>query len=168
MIRPDLRTLLRGRAELLVHVGVTLLGLWLAFLGGWFFALVGGGVILVGVSLTIGALRHMPFRRPIAGPGVVELVEGAVRYYGATEPGGEIALRDLVEIRLLRVRGRAHWRLRSQDGQALLVPIDAAGAAVMADAFDTLPRLDMGALSSALSQVSQQPEAIRTVWRRPA
>ena len=162
MIRPDLRTLLRGRAELLVHVGVTLLGLWLAFLGGWFFALVGGGVILVGVSLTIGALRHLPFRRPIAGPGVVELVEGAVRYYGATEPGGEIALRDLVEIRLLRLDGRDHWRLRTRDGQALLVPVDARGADQLADAFAQLPGLDLGHVSAALSQ--KGGPSLRIVW----
>ncbi|WP_265499115.1 hypothetical protein [Paracoccus beibuensis] len=168
MIRPELRALLRDRSELLIFGGLTLLGLWLTFLGGWFFALVGAGVVLVGASLTVGALRHAPFRRPVAAPGVVELVEGAVRYYGATEPGGEVALRDLTEIRLLRLRGRACWRLRSQDGQALLIPVDAAGAAVLADAFETLPGLDLGMLSKALSHVAAQPEAMRTVWRRPS
>lgn len=168
MIRPELRALLRDRAELLVYGGLTLLGLWLAFRGGWFLALVGGAVMLVGASLSLGALRQVPFRRPVAAPGVVELVEGTIRYYGATEPGAEIALCDLVEIRLLRLHGRACWRLRSSDGQALLIPADAAGAAVLADAFDSLPGLDLGALSAALSQIAHQPDAMRTVWRRPS
>ena len=39
---------------------------------------------------------------------------------------GEIALRDLVEIRLLRLKGRGHWRLRSASGEALLVNADMA------------------------------------------
>ncbi|MGR3197889.1 MAG: hypothetical protein ACU0DH_02410 [Paracoccus sp. (in: a-proteobacteria)] len=167
MIRPELRAFVRDRAELLIFGALTLAGLWLAFLGGWFFALIGGAVVLVGASLTVGAMRHAPFRRPVAAPGVVELVEGAIRFFGAAETGGEIALRDLTEIRLLRLQGRAHWRLRSRDGQALLVPVDAAGAAVLADAFESLPGMDMGAMSRALAQVALQPQSMQTLWRKP-
>ncbi|WP_410218155.1 hypothetical protein [Paracoccus sp. (in: a-proteobacteria)] len=167
MIRPDLRRRLGENAELIVFSVLAGLGLWVAFRGGWFFALVGGLMMVVAVPLAIGALRRSPFRRPVTAPGVVEIVEGAIRYYGATELGGEIALRDLTEIRLLRLEGRAHWRLRSQAGEALLVPCDAAGAAALADAFTALPGLDMGAVSAALAQVAHQRDAIRTVWRRP-
>ncbi|WP_168217385.1 hypothetical protein, partial [Paracoccus liaowanqingii] len=121
----------------------------------------------VGASLALGALRRGPFRRPVGAPGVVEIVEGAIRYYGATEMGGEIPLRDLVEIRLLRLEGRAHWRLRSQSAEAMLIPVDAAGSAALADAFTALPGLHMGAVSAALAQVADQGDAMRTVWRRP-
>ncbi|MBM3603864.1 MAG: hypothetical protein FJX25_03700 [Alphaproteobacteria bacterium] len=167
MIRPGLRDRLRDNRELLVFAALTLAGLWLSLRGGWFFALVGAAVTLVCASLTLGAMRRSPFRRQIGAPGMVEIVEGAIRYYGATRPGGEIPLRDLVEIRLLRLDGRAHWRLRSQTGEALLVPADAAGAAALADAFTALPGLDMGAVSAALAGVAHQRDAIRTVWRRP-
>lgn len=167
MIRPALRDQLGRHAELIVFAALTLAALWLALRGGWFFAVVGGGGALVAGSLALGALRRTPFRRAVAAPGLVEIVEGAVRYYGATDRGGEIPLRDLVEIRLLRLEGRAHWRLRSQDGQALLIPADAAGAGALADAFTALPGLDMGAVSAALAQVARQQDAMRTVWRRP-
>ena len=166
MIRPRLQALLRANAELLVFAGLALFGLWVAFWGGWFFALLGAAVALVGGSLALGALRRGPFRRPVGAPGVVEIVEGAIRYYGATEMGGEIPLRDLVEIRLLRLEGRVHWRLRSQTAEALLIPVDAAGASALADAFTALPGLHMGTVSAALAQVADQGEAMRTVWRR--
>lgn len=166
MIRPELRQSLNRHSEVIVFGALTALGIWLAFRGGWFLAAVGGAVAVIGAVLAIGALRRGAFRRPVAAPGVVEVVEGAIRYYGATELGGEIALRDLTEIRLLRVRDHAHWRLRSHSGEALLVPADAAGAEALADAFTALPGLDMRAVSAALAHVADQRDAIRTVWRR--
>lgn len=166
MIRPELRAWTARQSEALVAGAVLLAGLWLALRGGWFFAALGGLVLLVGVSLLIGAIRRLPFRRQIAAPGMVEVDEGAIRYYGAAVLGGEIALRDLVEIRLLRLKGRGHWRLRSASGEALLVPVDAAGAEALAHAFTALPELDMGTVSAALAHVADQPDAVRTVWRR--
>ncbi|RMC37465.1 hypothetical protein [Paracoccus alkanivorans] len=167
MIRPELRIALSRWSEALIAAAVTLAGLWLILRGGWFFALVGALTVLVGVALLIGAWRRLPFRRQVGAPGVVEIDEGAIRYYGATVLGGEIALRDLTEIRLLRLKGRGYWRLRSSTQEALLVPVDAAGADGLAHAFTALPGLDMGALSAALSHVAEQGDAVRTVWRRP-
>lgn len=167
MIRPELRALLARWSEALVAAAIVLAGLWLALRGGWFFAALGGLVMLIGAALLIGAWRRMPFRRLIGGPGVVEVVEGAIRYYGAEALGGEIALRDLSEIRLLRLRGEGHWRLRSQHGEALLIPVDAAGAEALAHAFTMLPGLDMGAVSAALAHVAEQRDAVRVLWRRP-
>lgn len=167
MIRPELRAWAARWSEALVATAILLAGLWLALRGGWFFAALGGLVLLVGLSLLLGAIRRLPFRRRIDAPGVVEVDEGAIRYYGAAVLGGEIALRDLVEIRLLRLKGRGHWRLRSASGEALLVPVDAAGAEALAHAFTALPGLDMGTVSAALAHVADQPDAVRTVWRRP-
>lgn len=167
MIRPELRRWLSLHAEALAALAVVLAGLWLVLRGGWFFAILGAAVLLVGAALLIGAWRRLPFRRRIDAPGMVEIDEGAVRYYGAAVLGGEMALRDLTEIRLLRLRGHGHWRLRNLRGEALLIPVDAAGAEAMADAFTTLPGLDMGAVSAALAHVADQPDAVRTVWRRP-
>lgn len=167
MIRPEIRQWLSRWSETLVAAAVALIGLWLALRGGWFFAAVGALVMLVGAALAVGAWRRLPFLRRIDAPGVVEVDEGAIRYYGAAALGGEIALRDLIEIRLLRLKGHGHWRLRSRGGEALLVPVDASGAAALAHAFTALPGLDMGMVSAALAHLSDQPIAVRTVWRRP-
>lgn len=168
MIRPPLQTWLSRWSEVLAALAIALGGVWLVLRGGWFFGALGLLALLVGASLLIGACRRLPFRRAIAAPGVVEVVEGAIRYYGAETAGGEIALRDLVEIRLLRLRGQGHWRLRSLGGEALLIPVDAAGTEALAHAFTALPGLDMGQMSQALAHVSELADSVRTVWRRPA
>lgn len=167
LVRPELRAQASRWSEAVVAAAILLAGLWLALRGGWFFAALGGLVLLVGLSLLIGAVRRLPFRRQVAAPGLVEVDEGAIRYYGAEILGGEIALRDLVEIRLLRLKGRGNWRLRSASGEALLVPVDAAGSDALAHAFTALPDLDMGTVSAALAHVARQSDAVRTVWRRP-
>ena len=95
---------------------------------------------------------------------MVELDEGAIRYLSPNRLlGGEISLRELAEIRLMRLNGRRHWRLKSTDGQALLIPVDSAGAEYLASAFAALPGIDMGQVSAALA-----PDAptIQTVWTR--
>ena len=167
MIRTELHARAARWSESLVAAAILLGGLWLAFRGGWFFATLGGLVLLVGLALLIGAIRRLPFRRKIAAPGVVEVDEGTIRYYGAAVLGGEIALRELAEIRLMRLKGQGYWRLRSTSQEALLVPVDAAGSDALAHAFTALPGLDMGAVSVALAHLAQQSDAVRTVWRRP-
>ena len=162
LIRPELAARLHPWREVLAAVALIGAGLWMFSWGGWIYGGVGAAMVAVGVIWGMDARRRMRFRRDIAAPGVVELVEGAIRYYGARTLGGEIALRDLAEIRLLRLEGQAHWRLRSTDGQALLVPVDAAGAAQLADAFAALPGFDLGAAADAL----EGEQAVCTVWRR--
>lgn len=168
MIRPELRVILRRWAEPLAAAAALLAALWLALRGGWFFAAIGLTLAAVVLVWGVGAIRRLRFAREIAAPGFVELDEGAIRYLGARMLGGEIALRDLSEIRLLRLNGAPFWRLKTLDGQALLVPLEAAGAERMADAFAVLPGLDMGTVAHALAQVDRDGPAVVPLWRRPA
>ena len=164
MIRPELMRSLRRWSEPLSAIIALLVSLWFLTLGGWFFGLIGIGGGFVSLAWLLAALRRLPFRRDVGGPGVVEIDEGAIRYYGALLLGGEIALRDLSEIRLLPLQGRPHWRLKSTDAQALLIPLDAAGAAALADAFAALPGIRMGEISAALQNPAN---TVRTLWVRP-
>jgi len=95
---------------------------------------------------------------------VVELVEGRIGYFGAggSVMGGYVALEDLSEIRLLNLSGVQYWRLKTADGQALLIPTAAAGAPVLYDAFAALPGIDMGAVVSALDRRI----AAQSLWSR--
>ena len=92
-------------------------------------------------------------------------VEGEIRYYGARAIGGTAALRDLTEIRLLRLNGHDYWRLKTRGGEALLVPVEAKGADRLADAFTALPGLDLGRVSAALAQ--KGGPSLRIVWTAP-
>lgn len=162
MIRPELRLWAEPAAAILAIAA----SIWLALLGGWFFAALGlSGAVIAGIWL-LDALRRRRFHRQITAPGLVELDEGAIRYYGARELGGQIALRDLVEIRLIKVSGQVCWRLRSADGQALLVPVDAAGAERMADAFAALPAMNMGRMAAAMAAIDGEMPGFQTLWTR--
>ncbi|ABL70928.1 MULTISPECIES: hypothetical protein [Paracoccus] len=166
MIRPELAEKLRPWAETGIALAATAFGLWVFSLGGWILWPIGATIAGASALWALDARRRMRFRHDTLGPGMVELDEGAIRYLSPNRLlGGEIALRELAEIRLMRLNGRRHWRLKSGDGQALLIPVDAAGAEHLAGAFATLPGIEMGRLASALA-----PDAptIQTVWTRPA
>ena len=104
----------------------------------------------------------MRFQRPIAAPGVVELDEGQVGYLGPSF-GGYVALRELVEIRIVTLHRQQHWRLKQSDGQVLLIPVAAIGAEGLFDAYAALPGVDMSAMAAALDS----PADTQVVWRRP-
>ncbi|UXU74929.1 MULTISPECIES: hypothetical protein [unclassified Paracoccus (in: a-proteobacteria)] len=166
MIRPELAERLRPWAETAAALAATAAGLWLFSLGGWLFWPLGALVAGAAALWALDARRRMRFARDSLGPGLVELDEGAIRYLSPNRLlGGEIALRDLSEIRLMRLNGQSHWRLKSIDAQALLIPVDARGAPALAGAFATLPGIDMGRVTAALAP--DRP-AIQTVWTRPA
>lgn len=172
MIRPTaLATLSRWR-EPALGAAVVVLGLWTATRGGPILAALGVATTALGTGLSLTAFRRMRFAQAVDAPGLVELVEGEVRYFGPTF-GGTVSLADLTEIRLMTLRGRRMWRLKQSDGQALLIPVDAAGAEALYDGFSTLPGLDMGAVLAALSPVPGGPGLIAAdtpemalIWHR--
>ncbi|MDO5371261.1 hypothetical protein [Paracoccus sp. (in: a-proteobacteria)] len=163
MIRPELVARFKPWREVAAAALTALFGIWVFAQGGLLLQPLGGAILGLALLWGWGAWRRRRFAVDIAAPGLVEIEEGAIRYYGASAPGGEVALRDLVQIRLIRLDGQAHWRLRTQAGEALLVPVEAAGAAALADAFAALPGFDLSAASAALAA----SDAFRTVWQRP-
>lgn len=163
LIRPELAARLRPWREVLSAAAVALAGVWVWSLGGLILQPIGLAILAFAALWGLGAWRRRRFQQEVAAPGVVEIEEGAIRYYGARVLGGEVALRDLKDIRLIRLRGHAHWRLRTTGGEALLIPVEAAGAPALADAFAALPAFDLGRAAAALSGDA----AFATVWERP-
>jgi hypothetical protein len=145
---------------------VLALGLWLLAQGGYVLVPLGATLAALGTGWAVIALRRLRFARPATLPGWVEIDEGQLGYYG---PGisGFVALRDLAEIRLLVLRGSPHWRLKQTDGQALLIPLDAAGADQLYDAFASLPGVDMARLSAAAAMRAGAQPTVQTLWKRP-
>jgi hypothetical protein len=60
------------------------------------------------------------------------------------------------------MRGRAVWRLKQGDGQALLIPAQAAGAEALFDAFASLPGMDSQSLVAAAG--GRAGDGV--IWRR--
>ena len=172
LIRPEVTAAIwRGR-EVIAAMIVVSLGLWLAWLGGYLLVPLGLGVALVGAAWALQALRRLRFAQSVDAPGVVEIDEAQIGYLGP-DAGGFVGLPDLVELRFLTIGGRRMWRLKQADGQALLVPVDAAGAERLFDAFASLPGMDARALVAALEPdrgsdmaASSNVSDSRVIWRR--
>jgi hypothetical protein len=181
LIRPELRAALWRLREGIVAGLLAAFGLWLMVLGGFLLLPLGAGLTLLALAFGVLAVRRLRFAQGGDAPGVVELDEGQVSYFGPTF-GGALALRELSELRLLTQHGRRMWRLRQDDGQVLLIPVEAAGADRLFDAFAALPGMDTGALVAALSPqgVGQGGQGVareagltlaadsRVIWRHPA
>ncbi len=170
-IRPEITTALVRYREALGAGVIILAGLWLMALGGYVLVPLGAIVAAIGAILTLTAFRRARFAQTVAAPGVVELDERQVSYL-APELGGFISLDELVEIRLLAMRGRRMWRLKQTDGQALLIPVDAEGAQKLFDVFAALPGMDTAALVLALHPPAPQKANLtvaaetRVIWRK--
>jgi hypothetical protein len=183
MIRAEVLAAAYRWREMIAAVAVGALGLWLIWLGGYVLLPVGLAVLAFAVTWAVTALRRMRFAQAIMAPGMVEVVEGQVGYLGPAT-GGYVSLPDLVELRLVTMQGRRLWRLKQADGQSLLIPVDAAGAGRLFDAFGSLPGMDVAALVAAVDtpQVAgqgglpalrgdapaQHPPAMQLIWRRQA
>ncbi|WP_205965452.1 hypothetical protein [Pseudorhodobacter turbinis] len=172
-IRPEVRSTLWQWREVIAAAGATAFGLWLMALGGFLLLPLGGVFAVLALGLGLLAYRRMRFAQSGDAPGVVELDEGQISYFGPTF-GGTVALRELAELRLLTHHGRRMWRLRQQDGQTLLIPVEAAGAERLFDAFAGLPGMDTGALVAALSpQTTAQGQGLVlaadsvVIWKHP-
>lgn len=170
-LRPEAREALWRWREVIWAGAVAAVGLWLIWLGGWLLGPLGVLVVLLALGLSVQALRRMRFALDVDAPGVVQIDEGQISYMGPSV-GGFVSLPELVELRLMTLRGRRLWRLKQADGQALLIPVEAEGAAALFDAFASLPGMDSGALVAALGPPSQVGPGLvaetqmRLVWAR--
>lgn len=172
LVRPELAAALSRGREVLAAAALGLMGLWLVSLGGWLLQGLGGGALVVAAGWGFQAWRRMRFAQDGDAPGIVEVDEGQISYFGPAT-GGAVSLPDLVELRLMSLRGRRVWRLKQSDGQALLIPVEARGADALFDAFATLPGLDTGDLVAALQGAAPAGERVvalaqesRLVWAR--
>lgn len=166
MLTPARRAFLDRWREVLIAGGVALFGIWVATRGGWFLGLIGLAIAAVAAVLGVTAWRRLRFARAAEAPGLVEIDEAQIGYMGPMG-GGFVALTELVEIRLIYPAGRAHWRLKQADGQALLVPVAASGAEALFDCFAALPGIEMRRLIAALDAPAADTALRPPLWRRP-
>ena len=172
MIREGARAALWRWREVAAAGLVVAFGLWVATGGGYVLVPFGLLVAALGAGLALQGWRRMRFIQGADAPGIVEVDEGQISYMGP-QLGGFVSVPELVELRLVTLRGRRLWRMKQADGQALLVPVDAAGAEGLFDVFAALPGMDMPALLAALSPEGVAGgreivvgEAMQVVWRR--
>jgi len=162
-LRPRARAFLARWGETGAALALTLTGLWWAFSGPGLFYWLGWIPALLGAGLTVGAVQRARFASRGAGSGMIEVVEGEIRYLGP-RGGGIVALDG---IQTLSLSADANfWLVEAADGTILVIPRAAAGHPALFDAFGALPGFDMARL---LRLVAQGPAGrARLIWQHPA
>lgn len=179
MIRPAAMANIKRWGELALVAGIALLGAYLAYLGGYILLPLGGAMMAACLPMALLAYRRLRFAQTSLGAGMIEVVEGELRYFAPPQPqiigaaplptmamGGYLNLPDLAELRLMTLDQRRFWRLKTTDGQALMVPVDAAGHGALFDVFAALPQINSAALIAALNQPAATADSALVIWRR--
>ena len=163
MIRPEVREALIRWQEVWISGLIALFGIWVGTRGGYLLGPVGILLVLVGLGLGWSGFQRLRFTSTGEGPGIVEALEGEIRWFGPGI-GGSVAVRELEAVGLITVQGLRVWRLVQGDGAVLLIPINAKGIELLFDALTSLPGLEAPRLIRALDMGLDTP----FVWRRGA
>ncbi len=161
---------------MLVALALAAIGLWWGIGSGGLVRVAGWLLVALAVVLLWSAVQRLRFATGPEAPGVVEVVEGQVSYFGPAG-GGFAALGEVAEILLAERGGARAWVLRTPGQGDLVIPLGATGAELLFDAFGTLPGLTGGALVAAVEHGAAtgtvlpalRPGAprLRRIWRRP-
>ena len=163
-IRPAAKaTVLRWR-EALTGFALFALGLYWGFgvapgLLNW----IGYLALFLGAGLFFAGLQKGSARMGGGGPGVVQVVERRIGYFGPLN-GGLVDLEAITSVSLDPTEHPRHWVITHEGGPALHIPVNAEGADALFDAFASLPGLSPGRIASTLKQDGTAPIVL---WRRP-
>lgn len=157
-IRPEARAAVAQWREALVGGAVLVLGLWWAS-GFGVMKWLGIGLVAVGAVLIVSGLQRGRFRIGKGGPGVVQVDEGEVAYFGPLN-GGSVAIRSISRVVLDGRSSPAVWALY-QPGQAPLhIPVNAEGSDALFDAFASLEGIRTEHMLAKLKVTPDQPVVI--------
>ncbi|WP_293576227.1 hypothetical protein [Phaeobacter sp.] len=141
-IRPEAKETLWRLRELILAGALALLGFSWALGSFGFIAITGWALVLISVVVAIVGAQRLRFRLGVGGPGIVQVDEGQIAYFGPLTGGG-IALSELERLTLDHSAKPAHWLLE-QPGQGILaIPVNATNSDALFDAFASLPGLRM-------------------------
>jgi hypothetical protein len=161
-VRPEAMDALRRWREVLVGVIAIVIGLWWVFGPGRLLTMPGAALIAAGVALLWVGVQRGRFRSSGGGAGAVQVDEGQVTYFGPLT-GGAIALRELQTLILRKSLRPDHWQLDQPGHPPLLIPVNAAGADTLFDAFATLPGLRTERMLEAMRT---QSAADIVIWEK--
>lgn len=161
-IRPELRAAIWRWREALIGVAMIVSGLWWIVGPGGLLGWVGGALVLGGLAQAYVGAQKARFRAGGGGPGVVQVDEGQITYFGPLG-GGAVAVADLNSIALIPGGKPAYWML-VQAGQAdLQIPVNAEGSEALFDVFAALPGIRTERM---LAELQNGPTHPVVIWSR--
>lgn len=164
-IRPEARDQLWRWREVIAAVLMFLLGLKWVFSGYGFTAVTGWAFVATGLVAGIIGAQRMRFRRGTGGPGVVQVDEGRIAYFGPLT-GGAVAASELERLALDQSAKPPHWLLEQPGQPPLAIPVNAEGNEALFDVFAALPGLKTERMLTELRKAGSHQVVI---WeRRPS
>ena len=161
-VRPEVSAALLRWREVLIALAVLALGLFFTRLPGPVVQGLGLILTLAGIGFAIVGWRRVRFRGAGNAPGAVRVDEGQIGYFGPSD-GGAVALSLMTQLHLNGPASARVWHIRSEIGEALDIPHDAAGAEALFDIFAALPGMSADHLLRSLKG-TQTGTVI--VWQR--
>lgn len=161
--RPEARALIHRWREVLAALLLVVFGLWWAATAAGVTVWLGYLACMIGAGWGWAAVQRVRFAQGDDGPGVVQVRERRLAYFGPLD-GGVMDLDDLTGLALdpTSYPGPS-WVLTGIGGQRLAIPVNAAGADQLFDAFAALPGIRTHAVLDVLSRT---PDALVVVWAR--
>ncbi|SHI02757.1 hypothetical protein [Marivita hallyeonensis] len=161
--RPEAKALLRRWREALVGAALLLLGAyWSLGTTPGPLSWIGLLVVLLGAALFFAGLQRGRARHGGGGPGVVQIIERRIGYFGPLN-GGIVDLDTITSINFDPTEHPSSWVITHEGGPALHIPMNAEGADGLFDAFASLPGLSPGRIAAVSQQDSDRPIVL---WRR--
>lgn len=143
---------------------VLALDAWWAWTGIGFVRWLGYIIAVLGVMLLIAGIQRGRFRQGSDGPGVVQITERRLAYFGPLD-GGVMDIADVSRLSFDPSGHPApHWVLTGPEARDLAIPTTATGAEALFDVFATLPDLKTEKL---LGVLSHPPDHRVVIWSRP-
>ena len=160
-IRPELINAFWRWREALFGVFMACVGMFWAVSQQGILAAIGTSLAIVGALIIFAGIQRTRFRVGAGGPGVVQVHERLVTYYGPYE-GGSVSIDALVKVELdPRTQPAAEWVLTESGGQVLNIPTNAENAEVL---FDVFASLDGIRTENMLSKLRAHPEERVKIW----
>lgn len=161
-IRPEAQAALWRWRDVLAGLAALALGAWLALGAGGLLAWFGVPLTAGGGALVVIGLQRARFRAGAGGPGMVQVDEGQIAYFGPLE-GGVVAASELERLTLDPAQHPPTWVLDRPGQPPLHIPVNAEGAEALFDAFAALPGLRTERMLAELNGRARHPVVI---WER--
>ncbi|PUB15460.1 hypothetical protein DFP92_10480 [Yoonia sediminilitoris] len=162
-LRPEVRAFLIRWREVLIAGAAALFGLWWALSGVGITFWMGLVILAISTAWGFAAVQRVRFAQDGEGPGVVQIKERRLGYFGPLDGG----MMDLDEMNMLELDPGTYpnpsWILTGMGGQRIAIPVNAKGADALFDIFAALPGINT---SAVLDVLSRTPDVRVTVWSR--
>lgn len=161
--RPEVRRFFWHWREVLLAGVVIALGLWWVLGGVGVTVGLGYIFVLIGIGWGVAGLQRARFTQDGEGPGVVQIKERRLAYFGPLD-GGVMDVEDLTMLQLDPAsRPEPSWILTGIGGQRIAIPINAKGTDDLFDVFAGLPGIKTEAVLDVLTRT---PDVPVIVWSR--